>query len=245
MIKCCYENILETSVVTLSAGTEDAGFPLYRLYDRGIVRFFKTTAAVTTTVKVDQGGSPIRVDRLLIPAGHNLDGMTLGIEYSDDGISYTPAVAMWVQEGTALIEKSWPAESRRYWRFTISGPSSAPRITELFLTRSYEWEKDPAHLSGPLEPFFNAERDETSSGQGRHLINGSAKRQRLYHVSGAWEVQKNNILGLNAAWAGSKPFFLCDHEGVWMFGELRKPINLKETAYQEYGFDFDFLEVIP
>ncbi len=45
------------------------------------------------------------------------------------------------------------------------------------------------------------------------------------------------------AWGGSKPFWLCDHEGNWIYGKLSKPLNLKEDGYSRYSFDFEFMEV--
>ena len=42
MIKTAHKNILESGAVTLPDGTQDTSYPLYRLYDRGIGRFFST-----------------------------------------------------------------------------------------------------------------------------------------------------------------------------------------------------------
>jgi hypothetical protein len=59
------------------------------------------------------------------------------------------------------------------------------------------------------------------------------------------EAQKGNLVALNDAWGGSKPLWIEDHEGEWIYGRLQGPLNLKEIAYQSYNFDFDFLEVLP
>jgi hypothetical protein len=45
VIKCAGLNILETSAVGLAAGTEDPGYPLYRLYDRDAGRLFRAAGA--------------------------------------------------------------------------------------------------------------------------------------------------------------------------------------------------------
>ncbi len=245
MIKTCCLNILETSTVSLAAGygDEDPSYPLYRLYDRNIGRPFKTTSAVTTQIKVDQGASPVPVDRLLIPAGHNLSGLTLAVLYSDNGTAWSYAATDWTA-GSGLIDKSWASLTKRYWLFSINTPSAIPAIPELFLTRTYTWERCILK-TGPLDKLFNVERAESASGLVRFLIKGDSRRQRVYRISNAGETQKTNILSLNDTWQGGKPFWLYDHEGVWIFGELRKLIDLKETAYRTYGFDFDFLEVLP
>lgn len=246
MIKTCYKNILETGTVSLNAGTENPTYPLYRLYDRNIGRLFKTTDTATVGIVTDQGASGnLAIDRLLIPSGHNLNGMTLDIFYSDDNINYYPAVTQWIQSGNALIDKSWTSLTKRYWGFKITSPASIPQIAELFLSPTYEWERNPTRPGGPFDSQFNIERDESYGGQVRFLIKGDPRKQRIYHVTMAGEAQKNNILALNNVWQGGKPFWLYDHDGVWIFGELRKSIELKEIAYQRYEFDFEFQEVLP
>lgn len=244
-IKCCALNILETSTVGLSAGAAHADYPLYRLYDRNIGRTFKTASAETTEIKIDQGGAaPLPVDRLIIPAGHNLDGMALELKCSDDDSNYSSAVPPWA--GTSgLIDKSWSALTKRYWKFIIASPEAAPELSELFLSRTYDWEKSPSLPAGPLDPAFNVRHDVTAGGQDRFMIHGEPKRRRLYKVPDCGETQKANILALNDAWSGACPFYLCDHEGIWIFGRLGAPLNLRELAPQTYGFDFDFIEALP
>jgi len=53
-IKTCVKNILESGAVSLSAGTADSSYPLYRLYDRDIGKMFKITSAATLEVKIEQ-----------------------------------------------------------------------------------------------------------------------------------------------------------------------------------------------
>ncbi len=245
MIKTAHINILETSTVSLSAGTEDTAYPLYRLYDRNVGRLFKPTAAETIEIKIDQGAAGnLAVDRLLIPAGHNLDGMSLDIKYSDDDLAYTPAVTQWT--GTAgLINKSWNAATKRYWKFIITTPASIPEIPELFLASTYSWERGPSRPAGQLDKIFNAENAVTSGGQDRFLVHGDPKRRRSYTLPRMGEAQKDNLLALNDAWQGSKPFWLYDHTGVWIYGKLAGPMDVTEAAYQSYGVRFEFMEVLP
>lgn len=238
-------NILETSTVTLSAGAQNPSYPLYRLYDRDIGKLFKASAAATLEVKIDQGASNIQaIDRLIIPAGHNLGGMTLDIKHSADDATYTASVSQWVQSGSGLINKDWPSESKRYWKLIITSPASAPEFAELFLGPAYTWQRLPSRPAGPFDDVFNVEHAETASGQDRFLIHGSPKRQRVYRVVNAASAQKADILSLYSAWQGAKPFWLEDHEGAWLYGRLRRPLELKETSHGRYGFDFDFEEVI-
>jgi hypothetical protein len=247
MIKTAHINILENSTVTLSAGTENPSYPIYRLYDRDPGRIFQPTAAETIEVKLDQGPSGILgVDSLFIPPGHNLAGMTLDIMFSPNDVDYYAAVTQWTGEA-GLIYKYWGPNPyiKRYWKFIITSPASKPEIAELFLTSDYDWERDPSRPAGPFDKVFNVNNAVTSGGQDRFLVYGDPKRQRTYHMPRCGESQKDNILTLNDAWAGSKPFWLLDHEGNWIYGKLMEPIALKEVAYQMYSFDFKFLEVLP
>jgi hypothetical protein len=183
------------------------------------------------------------VDRLLIPAGHNLEGMTLDIKHSDDDATYTDAVPQWA--GTVgLIERSWPPATHRYWKFIITNPPVIPEMAELFLTQTYSWQRDPARPAGPFDRLFNVENDQTAGGQDRFLAHGLPRRQRLYRIPRCGEAQKEGVLALYDGYGGYKPFWLHDHEGNWIYGKLRSPLNLREEAYQRYSFDFHFVEVL-
>lgn len=240
-----YRNILETSLVTLSDGTADTYCPLMRLYDRDIGRVFKTTSAVSTTILVNQQSTPIAVDRLIIPSGHNLSGATLNIEYSTDNVNWTAAVAQWVG-ASGLITKSWASLTRQYWRFRITTPSAIPQIAELFLTSTYTWPRNPQRPSGPLDPKFNTRNDVTSGGQDMFLVLGPAKRRREYPAMRCPSDMYAEMLALYSAWGGYKPFWLLDHEGNWIFVKFTTDeLGMKEVSAGQYQFDFKTLEVIP
>lgn len=248
-IKCCSKNILETSSVNLSTGTEDSDYPLYRLYDRDIGKIFKITAAVTMEVRVNQGASGnIAIDRLLIPAGHNLTGMTLDWQYSDDDISYTPAVTQWTQGDNALIDKSLTSANHQYWKFIVTSPAAIPQIHEIFMSPTYTWEQEPGLPLQAFVPYFNVENHTTAGGYDRFLIHGDEKKLRLYNVIYCNETQKTNILSLNDDWAGAKPFYLCDHNGVWIYSKLTEPVTMSlehpDGVGGFYNFTLNIQEVI-
>jgi len=246
MIKTAHVNILENSTVILSAGAENPSYPLYRLYDRNIGRPFRASAAETVEVKIDQGPlGNLPADRLLIPAGHGLQGMTLDIKHSGDDVSYEQAAAQWVQPGGGLIMKSWAPITKRYWKFIVTAPSSIPGLAELFLTSTQSWERDLARPSGPFEKVYNVENAVTANGQDRFLVRGEPKRRRAYRVPRSGEGQRRIVEALHDAWGGAKPFWLRDREGNWIYGKLTSPLDLKEEAHGVYSFDFHFLEVLP
>lgn len=244
-MKCCYKNILETSTVTVSLGTADASYPVYRLWDRDISDMFKITAAETMEIKIDQGVAPLPIDRLLIPSGHNFAGMTIDLLASDTDSGYAAALTQWTG-AAGLINKPLAAPITKRWlKYKITSPGVIPYFAELFLGSTYTWEKAPSRPTGPLEPITNVETRLMADGKPMFCVHGSPRRQRVYPMTRPSEAQKDNILALNDAWAGSKPFWLEDHLGAWIYGYLRKPIELKEIAYQRYVFVFDFEEILP
>jgi hypothetical protein len=236
-------NLLEWGTVSLQAGTADDSYPLTRLYDRNIGREFRTTAAVTTAIQIDQGSSGSgSIDRLLVPSGHNLNGMTLDVRYSDNGSAWSYA-SQWTG-AAGLINQSWVTAVHRYWRFVITSPASIPRIPELFFTSTQAWTRNPSRPSGDIDPAFNVKREETAGGQSRFLVMGAARRHRAYRVERCSASMATSILTLNDYWAGSSPFWFCDPDGNWIFGELLSPIRMREVSYGVYSFEFDFQEVL-
>ncbi len=186
----------------------------------------------------------IALDRLLIPAGHNLGGMTLDIKYSDDDITYTPAVAQFTAPD-GVIDKSWTGLTKPFWKFIITSPSRVPEIPELFLTATYEWARNPSRPAGDLDEKFNVESALTAGGQDRFLVMGDSKRQRSYKVPRMPEAMRDALLALNDAWKGAHPFWLHDHTGEWIYGKLARPMDVQEVAQGSSSLTFDFREVLP
>jgi hypothetical protein len=238
-----YKNILETSTVYLQTGSAQAAYPLWRLYDRDIGRIFAAAAASTLVVQVDQGASGnIAVDSLFIPAGHNLSGLALSLAYSADNSAYTNAVTAWTQADALDIIKTWTAITRRYWRFSITSPAKIPQFAELFLSSVYTWETNPLLPKGAYDPVFNVAVKTTAAGQDRFLIQGAAKRRRSYTVS-CDETQAENISAFYDAYAGYKPFWLRDDDGIWIYGRLSGELQLTEDEFG-MNYNFDFIEVV-
>jgi hypothetical protein len=245
MIKNAYINILETSSVSLSTGSASTSYPLYRIYDRDIGRLFKAGSSATLEILINQGTAGTAVDRMLIPPGHNLQGMALSLQNSTNNSTFATVYSC-TQADTALISATFATNIMQYWKLAITSPATAPQIPELFLTRDYAWESDPHLYSvGSLEDVFNVENDVVAGGQDRFLVFGNPKKQRNYKVVGADSTQETNIVALNNAWGGYKPFWLFDHTSAWIYGKLVSPLNLKIDDMNIYSFDFNFLEVLP
>lgn len=80
-IVLCYRNILETGTVTVTS--ENTSFPKYRLYDRDIGKLFKGNSTPPKfNITDNQGATIYEVNRLILPADHNLNGLALQLQYS-------------------------------------------------------------------------------------------------------------------------------------------------------------------
>jgi hypothetical protein len=243
LIKTAHVNMLEAATVTLTAGTAATGYPLYRLYDRDIGRPFVGSAAATTTVHVDQGaGGTQAVDRLLIPDGHNLAGVDLDLEHSPDNSTWTPALAGWT--GVAGdINKEWASIVRRYWRFTATSPAAAPSLAELWLTATDTWTREAARPGGAQEPVHNVTVAVTATARVRFEVNGPSLAQGNFSLTRMPTAQKDQLLVLWASWAGSKPFWVCDPWGAWLYVRPVSALNLREVGAGVWDASFAYLEV--
>jgi len=237
MIMLCFENILEGADVTLLSGSSEEGFPLYRLFDRNIKRLFKSAYSQVVEIKIS-APSEKDIDRLIIPKGHNLEGRLLTLLSSSDDITY--GVIESFTPDSNLINRALQRTKKRFYKLRIENNLDGVALPELFLTYTYIWESNPPEM---FLTEFLVERLETPSGEARFLINGRARRKRRYQIKSAWQRQKDELSYLIDSWRGARPFYLCDHEGAWIYGGLEKPIEIKKTGYDEYSFVFDFIEL--
>jgi len=250
MIKTAHINILESASVSLLSGTEDPAYPMYRLYDRNIGRSFRTIGGGNVEILVDQGsGSMVQfADTLIIPFGHNLDGMAVEVKYSDDSLNYTEAVPLWTA-GNSLVAKTWAPVAKRYWKINITSQAITPSIPEIFLTSSYEWERLPQRPQGPMEDQHNIIAQSTADGRMRFLKAGPARRRRIYNITRCPFTMRQQVLLLWNTWGEGKPFWLYeetyDQQGQWIYGGLDREIKLTEIAFESYSLEFDFVEALP
>lgn len=170
-------NILESSTVTVTS--EDANYPKYRLYDRDIGLLFKSQSYTGDfIIHIDQGTTTYPVNTLIIPAGHNLDGLTCYLEYSDDDSTWTiVGRGAFTPSGTDLIWKELPTSyDHRYWRLTFNVSSFVAEIPEIMLFQSFSVD-GPAvgHNEGYNRNFL---RVESSSGK-PFFFGKSDQRQRF------------------------------------------------------------------
>jgi hypothetical protein len=138
-----------------------------------------------------------------------------------------------------------PNARANWWKFIVLSPSVTPELTELFLTDAYQWSRNPSRPTGPLDQEHNVRADQDAAGRMRYVEFGDPKELRSYSLPNIDEAQKDELVALNNTWLGKKPFYLKDHEGVWIFGRLASRIDLTEILNERYSAVFDFIEELP
>jgi hypothetical protein len=241
----CYRNILESGTVTVTS--ENSAFPKAALYDRDIGFLFKgNTTPANFYITVDQGASiSYEVDRLIIPAGHNLDGLALKLQYSTDnfGSDINDALS-WTQSGSGLIDKTFTAQTKRYWRLNIASPASAPELAEMFLTKQIPFIYNP-EFGGPVGKKRNIDRTESRAGEAQKVKNGDARRSYKYGWSILEAAEKDMLEAWDDDCEGTKNFYLIDTDGNTVFVERLGDLIFTPIGYQQYQTSFDLLEVVP
>jgi hypothetical protein len=243
-VKTHTRNILENSTVT-SSPTGETSYPTYHLYDRRIGRNYQASAASTTTISIDQGAvTSYEVDTLIIPSGHNLTGLVLSLDSSPNNSTWTTQ-STWTQSGSGQIHKTFTAVTVRYWRLVITSPASKPYLGELYLTKSYEWDRNPKELDRGNYPMFNVQRLEDSGGRPRYIELGDKREIREYELEFISGTHRTSIVDLNTAWAAKNPFYMLDTDGnTLLFVELTSPLEFKRSG--DYAnCTFNVMEVLP
>jgi hypothetical protein len=244
-IKLCYRNILGTGTVTVTS--ENASFPKYRLYDLAIGKLFKGTAFASPFAIIINQGAVIsyEVDRLIIPAGHNLNGLVCSLRYSTDNFGSDDHEAIgWTQVNALIIDKEFTAATKQYWKLNITAPATIVEMPEMFLTKSYELERNANY--GCIESYRdNVDRQEAGSGIVYKAEMGDIKKYRKYFLTRISSSQKSNLeaAGLHLG-ITLKPLYVEDLQGTVFFAELLKPMEMTMERENRYGTEIEALEML-
>lgn len=241
-IKIAYRNILENSTVLVT--TENTSFPKYRLYDRDIGKLFKGTAfASPFGIWIDQGATTIyEVDRLIIPAGHNLNGLVCSLVYSIDNWGTHDHSVDWTQGDALLIDKTFIAQTKRYWSLQFTAPATIVELSEMFLSKTYTFERNPSYGS-KVGKKKNIQRDETQSGRVRRIKLGEPKLSVIYDLL-ILTAQKNNFEAWDITTEGTKCFYVWDENGTPYFMELLNDLDFTYRANGIWNAHLELLEVL-
>ena len=240
-----YKNLFE--IGTTAVTDENASFPAVRLYDRDIGLLYKANSAPANSyITVDQGaGGTTDVSRLIIPVGHNLNGLVLKLQRSVDNFATPIDVVTWTQGDALQISKSFaqPATTR-YWRLNITCAGVTPQMPEIFLSQDVVFSYNPEY-GGPIGTQYNVDRWEVEAGLVRKVKKGNPRRVYRYD----WAVLADTDKTVLQAWAdhldGLKSFYLCDVAGTWVFCEnMGGALKFTPISYGNWSTSFDFQEVL-
>jgi len=139
------------SAITVS-DTADTDFPVDNLIDDRSSTLFKWSASVTDpTIDVDLGSDFVTgLDRLIIPANHNIETLTI---FEDDNAGFTSATTLLATTTLptpgVLIDLAFAASSERHIRIEITG-SDTYFLSQLYLTTLVTFVVGP-HLKNALD----------------------------------------------------------------------------------------------
>jgi len=245
MVKLCYRNILETGNVSVT--DQNNSYPSYRLYDRDIGKLFKGNSAGNNnqfSIIIDQGANnAIEIDRLIIPAGHSLNGLALELYHSNDGNNWTGAANNW-NATSGTVDVSFNATTKQYWDLVINTNNSVPELSEMFLTKTYTFERNPNYgLEDGKKK--NVLSDETQSGLVRLVKFGEPRRFRSYQLTKIGDNQKTNLESWDDHCEGIKALYLIDHQNGAFFAWLTtKDLIFAMEHENRWSVRMEFLEVL-
>jgi len=183
------------------------------------------------------------VDRLIIPAGHNLNGLACSLRYSTDNFSADDHEAVgWTQGNALIISKSFTAQTKQYWKLNITAPATIVELTEMFLSKDYTFERN-VNLNLNEEIQRNVERDQTKSGDPRWVKLGEKKESRVYDLI-VESAQKINLDSWWSALDSVKPFYIFDHNGDLLFMEMLNELSFTPLSNNFWQTKMEFLEVL-
>lgn len=185
----------------------------------------------------------VSVDALILAAGHNVGGLAYTLGKSSDGTTWTTVASGTLPAGTGQITIEFAATAAKYWKFSLPS-GSAPILTELVLTHIYTFERAPARPSGALENEYNVKAERTSAGSDRFITYGPPRRIREYSFPNLSAAMADDITALVNPLGMAKPFFMCDHTGAWIFGNITEPLAPAEITAGRRSMDFKFAEVL-
>ena len=242
-IKVGYLNILEGSTITVTS--ENASYPKTRLCDRDIGKLFKASAfnanyGILTSQVVS---NILEVDRLVIPAGHNLSGLPCALYYSTDNfVSDSHLAVSWTQGDALIIDKSFTAQTKQYWDLTVTAPATIVEMPELFLTKANAFDRNPSFGSTIMEKK-NIQRDETQSGKMRRIKLGEPRLSEVYNLI-ILTAQKTVFEAWDYASGGTKSVYVWNEDGTIHFMELLNDIKFSYRANGIWETTLELLEVL-
>jgi hypothetical protein len=186
------------------------------------------------------------VNRLIIPAGHNFNGLLIKLQYSTTGAWAGEQVdaLSWTQADALLIDKTFSAQTKQYWRLNIGAPGSNPQLTEMYLTKDVTFIRGPAY-GAMVGTKKNLIIDQTQSGITRKVKLGETKKHRRYDLNYISATQKTDFEAWDALCEGVKNFYIHDYDDACIFMELTQDLEfIAATHHLTWNTTLELTEVL-
>ena len=204
----------------------------------GTVTVDTVDAGVITAVSLTTAGTNYRVANGLATTGHTGDA-TINVVT----VGATDALS-WTQGDVLVINKSFAAQTKQYWRLLITeDPAAPPEIPEIYLTKDYTFVQNPSYgARGGYQ--LNVLREETFSGRVRRVKFGSSRRVRNYNLPYFTTTDKAAFEAWEAVWDGIKYFYITDVDGTLIYMELLNDLLFIDDAPNTWSCELQLFEVL-
>lgn len=244
-IRIASNNLIDASGANVGTSgyiTPDALTPIAYLSDRATQKLYQGTVANTGVSYLYCRPTSGYCNAVIIPAGHGFAGQTVAASYKPSSpgarvelASVTAAAGVVIVEFGRLTDP-WQMEAH----FQYAG---ALALGELSFADVYTTTRLPSRQSSRWHTKPTVDILETYSGGDLALITGTDRRVREYHYPHMDTTMKDELLARIGGYRGRVPFWLCDHEGVWIFGRLTEDLAIEEVGYGQFSCDLKFTEV--
>jgi hypothetical protein len=239
-------NHLEGATVTVSG--ETAGFPKARLSDRDAVLPWKdSNISASRVITADRGasGPTIPVDTVIIPAGHNLAGLTLTAQSSPDASVYTNRY-VFVPGSSAATKAGDGTFTVRAWKFIINSPSELPQLGELWLSQGVVLPRPPLFESLQHGVLGRVADHESRGGHVWSAQLGDPRWTATYGFRGLSDADKATLdQAFRDTGGGAKHLFMQDADGVLRWVEWTdRALTFEPTTVGKWRVTLHFREAL-
>ena len=174
------------SALTAPGHAIDADFPLDNLIDNRSSDPMKfATSKIDSRILLDRGAGTLdAVDRFIIPAGHNIDGVggTVLLDAADDEAMTTnnTVLVASVDNSQTVIDETFTSNSQRYlriWLGTSSSDAGAWEIPQMIWTSTVEFTAGPDLALTTDERITNATHYTQRNGMASSVQYGTTQRR--------------------------------------------------------------------
>lgn len=238
-IQIGYTNVLASA--TLTATSSATNYSANRLKDSDFGKLWICgSATAPQRVVINQSLSPIACNCLVIHK-HTLNGLTLSLEYSSGGSSYSTETS-WTQSGNGLIKKTFNSTTNNYWRISHTAGTGPMRMAEIFLTSLVSFSAQPRVNLNESKTYL-VKSLESRTGVSTFMSFTTSKRKYDYSVL-VGSSDKTYWENVQTYYDTYGPFFFIDHEGNEIIAELASDIYFSSVTLDKYELLVSIQEVI-